>query len=105
MKDIIKFEELEFELDERGVAKITIYKNTGNTLFYYKDILIHFDEIRLVIFEVLEKLNYYLNLSLNENSIATLAIDSKIGIKLHPTFLGNDIAFIKHSELSSADIC
>lgn len=105
MKDIIKFEELEFELDEEGISDIIIYKNTGNTLFYYKGMLIHFNEIRLVIFEVLEKLNYYLNISLNENSIATLEIDSRIGIKLEPVFSGKDVTFIKHSELLSTDIC
>lgn len=103
MKDIIRFEELEFELDEKGVAEITIYKNTGNTLFYCKGILINFDEIRVVIFEVLGKLNYCLSISLKENSIATLEISSKIGIRLEPIFLGKDVEFIKCLELSSAD--
>ncbi len=97
-KDIIKFDTLEFEDD---ISEITIYKNTDGTLFKHKGILINFSEIKLIVFKVLEQLEYCVDISLNGISVANLNIQSKIGIKLVPICVGTQVALIRIEELIS----
>lgn len=87
----IIFENLEIEFDKYGVYEKLVYKNHKKVMFNYNQISIFFHKIKLVISKNQETLKYYLDFYFNEKIIATLNINSNVGIKIMFNFFNREV--------------